>query len=296
MAEGLGDVQAQLRALWAIWTHHFNNGDNLAAQRVAERFSTVARGTGDPADLLIGDRLTGNTLHYAGRQPEARACFERVIELYAPPDDQRHARWFVYDQRLLARARLARVLWLQGFPDRARDTGQQSLDEAEAAGHKLSVCFVLGNAVCPVALMTGDLALAATSLARLNGLVAAERDTFWKSWAACLEGTLLIRRGELAAGSARLREGLELFSAVGSMRRTPDFLGTLAEAWPASGRSMRRSARWRRPWSSPPATAGSGATRSFSASKASCCRGQPRRPLPETASSRRSSWPDGRVP
>ena len=297
VAEGLGDVQAQLRALWAIWTHHFNNGDNLAAQRVAERFSTVARGTGDPADLLIGDRLTGNTLHYAGRQPEARACFERVIELYAPPDDQRHARWFVYDQRLLARARLARVLWLQGFPDRARDTGQQSLDEAEAAGHKLSVCFVLGNAVCPVALMTGDLALAATSLARLNGLVAAERDTFWKSWAACLDGNAAdqARRARDRLGPAPRRARVRSArSAPCGARRTSS--APWRKAWPASGRSMRRSARWRRPWSSPPATAGSGATRSFSASKASCCRGQPRRPLPETASSRRSSWPDGRVP
>ena len=68
---GPGRRAGPARALWAIWTHHFNNGDNLAAQRVAERFSTVARGTGDPADLLIGDRLTGNTLHYAGRQPDA---------------------------------------------------------------------------------------------------------------------------------------------------------------------------------------------------------------------------------
>ena len=92
--------------------------------------------------------------------------------------------------------------------------------------------------------MTGDLALAATSLARLNGLVAAERDTFWKSWAACLEGTLLIRRGEPATGSARLRDGLESFSSVGSMRRTPDFLGTLAEGLgrPRAGRCGDRHA------------------------------------------------------
>jgi hypothetical protein len=60
---------------------------------------------------------------------------------------------------------LARVLWLQGFVDQAKHQAQASLEEAQATDYGLTLCWVLHYAVCPVALMTGDLAAAERAVA-----------------------------------------------------------------------------------------------------------------------------------
>jgi len=229
-AERLDDVVSQLRALWAMWSYRFNIGENRAAQPLAERFSHLARHAGDRADVLVGDRLVGTTMHYSGGQPQARYHLQRVLDLYIAPSDQRHTMWFHHDQRVMARTALARVLSLQGSLDQAIHNAQTSLVDAQAMDHILSVCYALGEAVCPIALMTGDLAAAERSVAMLNDMVTKHGVTVYKSLGPHLEGELLIRRGEFAAGSTVLRAALgRLPTAGGVKRRNSWFLGVLAE-------------------------------------------------------------------
>jgi predicted ATPase/DNA-binding winged helix-turn-helix (wHTH) protein len=226
-AESLDDVAAQLRALWAMWSYRFNIGDNGAALPLAERFSRVAHRAGDAADVLVGDRLMGSTMHHSGNQQLAQRHLQRVVDRYVAPSDQRHTIWFVHDQRLMARLVLARVLALQGSMGKAIQNAQASLQAAQTADHKLSVCYALGEAVCPIALLTGDLATAARSVAMLNDLVA-EHSVTVVSVGPCLEGELLIKRGEFAAGSSVLRTALDRYPTTGFKRRYSWFLGVLA--------------------------------------------------------------------
>jgi len=226
-AESLDDVASQLRALWAMWSYQFNIGDNRAAQALAGRFSRVAHHAGDAADVLVGDRLIGNTMHHSGNQQLAQRHLQRVVDRYVAPSDQRHRIWFLHDQRLMARTALARVLALQGSMGKAIQNAQASLQAAQATDHKLSVCYALGEAVCPIALLIGDLATAARSVSMLNGLVAEHSVTVF-SVGPCLEGELLIKRGEFAAGSRMLRTALDRYPTTGFKRRDSWFLGILA--------------------------------------------------------------------
>jgi predicted ATPase/DNA-binding winged helix-turn-helix (wHTH) protein len=235
-AESLDDVGSQLQALWAVWMQRINNGENRAAQDAAERFLRIAQHHGRLADVLVGDRFMGNTMHYGGNQPQARRDFERMLDRYVTPDDQRHSVWFFYDQRVLARAILARVLWLQGFLDQAKELAQASLREAEATDHRLSVCHNLGMAVCPIALMTGDLATARWSVAMLMDLVKGDSLTFWTSWGSCLQAHLLIKQGDAGAGVAMLRSALDIRGRTAWKIRLPEFLGILAEGLARIGR------------------------------------------------------------
>jgi predicted ATPase/DNA-binding winged helix-turn-helix (wHTH) protein len=229
-AERLDDVVSQLRALWAMWSYRFNIGDNRAAQPLAQRFSHLARDAGDRADVLVGDRLIGTTMHYSGSQSQARYHLQRVLDLYVAPSDQRHTMWFHHDQRVMARTALARVLSLQGSLDQAIQNAQTSLEDTQARDHILSMCYALGDAVCPIALMTGDLAAAERSVAMLNDIVTKHGVTVYKSLGPHLGGELLIRRGEFAAGSIVLRAALGRLSTTGGVkRRNSWFLGVLAE-------------------------------------------------------------------
>jgi predicted ATPase/DNA-binding winged helix-turn-helix (wHTH) protein len=229
LAERLDDVDAQLRSLFAQWSIHFTTGECRAAQSTAEQFSLVARRTGDPAFVLVADRFMGNTLQYGGKQREAQNCFERMLELYVTPKNQRHMTLFQYDQRVLARAMLARALWLQGFVDKANDQARASLEEAQATNHGLTLCWVLHYAVCPVALMTGDLVAADRAVAMLIDLATSLDAAFWKIVGRCLEGKLLIERREFGRGSVLLRSALASCDQTEWRICYPEFMGVLAE-------------------------------------------------------------------
>ncbi len=88
VAESLDDSDAQLRTLWCLCALYWDIGDCRAARSTAERFSRVAHRTGDPAAVLVGDRLI--RIHARedltkANQDEARRCFERVLELPMSP-------------------------------------------------------------------------------------------------------------------------------------------------------------------------------------------------------------------
>jgi predicted ATPase len=215
-AEGLGDAGATLEILFPLYNAYLHSGECREAQSTAERFECLAL-------------RTGNTLHYGGKQREAQRCFERVLELYVAAKNQRHTIWTRYDQRLMARAMLAPVLWLRGLVDQGVTQAQASLEEAHATDHKLTLCWVLHHAAYPVALMTGDLVAAGQAVAMLMDFATSLRAPFWKTLAHCLEGKLLIRRGEFGMGSAQLRTALETCERTGWTISYPEFLCALAE-------------------------------------------------------------------
>ena len=235
-AESMGDVGAMLDILFALYGVYHHSGACREAQSIAERFERLALRAGDPALAPIAYRLRANTLHYGGKQREALPFFERMLDAYVAPTYQRHTFWSGYDLRLEGRAALARVLWLRGFVDQGITQAQASLQEAQAAGHKPTICWVLHYGAYPFALMTGDFDAAAQAVAMLQDLATSLSAPFWKIVAQCWQGKLLIRRGEFRAGSALLRIALDTCERTGWTICYPEFVGALAEGLAGLGR------------------------------------------------------------
>jgi predicted ATPase/DNA-binding winged helix-turn-helix (wHTH) protein len=236
IAESLNDVDAQLQVIWAMWIYRFNNSEIRAARGLAKQFLRIARRADDPVDIAGGDRLLGSTLHYEGKQPEARGCLDRAVDTDIS-SGHRHLIWFHYDHGVMVRARLARVLLMKGLVDQAETAGQAALGAAQRAGHKLSICFALGEAVCPLALMVGDLTAAAQALTMLVDVAARHNLSFWTRLGSCLEGSLLIRGGDIMAGIPLLREGLDALIRTGQRLYISGFIADLALALAESGRA-----------------------------------------------------------
>jgi len=74
----LGDTDGQLRAFRGLWAYHVNLGEYPTSLTLSKRFCGVAADRGDPADLLVGDRMIGTSLHYLGSQADARRHIERM--------------------------------------------------------------------------------------------------------------------------------------------------------------------------------------------------------------------------
>ncbi len=229
LAGSLDDAEYQLRALWGLWMCALSSGEYRTALALAQEFCSLAANQPDPVDLLIGDRMTGTPLHYLGDQTNARRQIERMLARYVTPVRRPHIIRFQFDQRLIARCTLARILWLQGFPDQAMRTVQSSVEEACLTDHALSLCNTLAQAACPIALFIGDLAAAERFVAMLLDHSARHALAIRHAEGHCSRGALFIQRGDVVIGSRYLCCALDELRKLGFVQRCPAFLGALAE-------------------------------------------------------------------
>jgi tetratricopeptide (TPR) repeat protein len=226
IAKSLGDTEYQLRALRGLGAHRANSGEYRAALALAHEFGDLAASGGNPDDLAVADRMAGVILYYLGDLTNARRRLER--HLAHPVARVRHAQTvrFQIDHGVSVRALLSRILWCQGFPDQAADTARLAIDDAGAQGHALSLCHALAQGACPVALYNGDLPAAENFAAILQAKELGLSD--WVARGHCFQGTVLIVRGNFAAGLPLLRDALDELRQGGAAPGFPAFLAVLA--------------------------------------------------------------------
>jgi predicted ATPase/DNA-binding winged helix-turn-helix (wHTH) protein len=228
LAEGLGDVDHQLRSLWGLWLVEDRN-----ALRVAQQFSALAV---TPADRLIGERMIGCSYHFRGNQRSAKHHIERALAYDTGHDSGLSIIRFQMDQRLVAQAYLARILWLQGFPERALRTAQNAVEHLQAIDHANSLCTALAYAACPIALWVGNLDLAEHYIGHLHDVSTTHVLTLWRESGRAYQGLLFVKRGDLQGGIPLLRAAFDaLYVPTFSGYRVLIFLGELAEALGLAG-------------------------------------------------------------
>jgi predicted ATPase len=157
--EALG--QAQYRALYGLIVYFATNGDYADAVTTSRQLGTLASTAGDPRTIATHRRLAAVASTFAGDHVATRDHAQYVLNHPSSRSGKTRLCGMFFDQRISAHTMLARALWQQGFPDQARDCAAEGLALADAAGHALSLCFVLAHAVAPIALWRGELTTAA---------------------------------------------------------------------------------------------------------------------------------------
>jgi predicted ATPase len=208
---------------------HFSGAHFREALNTAEKFKGVAGHAADHRDSLIGDRLAGLTLHFLGEQAEARRHLENMIFRLGDSFATTHIIRFGYDQRSTANNTLAEILWLQGLPDQAMRIVRENVDYIKSIQHELSLCNAL-NGACPVAILTGDLALAQQWVAMLLDHSLKHSLPLWHATGRCFDGLLRIKQGSIIGGINMLRGGLDELTGTRFAVRRLVFLGELAAA------------------------------------------------------------------
>ena len=236
IAERLGDAGYQLRSLWGLWLFHSTRGQHRVALALAQRFSSIATQGHDPNDRLGGEGMHGVSQHFLGDQPRARYHIEGMLAGYVVSNQRQHIIRFQTDQRVVGRAFLARILWLQGFADQAMHAVRAGVEAALATDHAVSLCYALARAACPIALMVGDLAAAENYVEMLLDHSVKHALALWHAFGRSYQGVLVIRRGDTVSGWRLLSDGFdELGEARYAARRLMSFL--MAEALARAGQT-----------------------------------------------------------
>jgi predicted ATPase/DNA-binding winged helix-turn-helix (wHTH) protein len=208
LAESLDDVEYELRALRGLWAFHRTARRPRVALALAERINSLAIGRSDPNDRLIGQRLIGVSLHFLGDQQSARDRLEATIADFVMPSDRSGRIRFQLDGQVQAYLCLARILWLQGFPDQAMRTAERSIKEARAINHANSLCSALARAACPIAMLVGDLTAAEEYTTMLINHARRHALALWRAYGCTYQGLLASEREDAVGGLQLLRTGL----------------------------------------------------------------------------------------
>jgi predicted ATPase/DNA-binding winged helix-turn-helix (wHTH) protein len=235
LAERQDDLAVHLWLLWALWALQLNIGDCREAQATAELYCCLAARTGDPGSILPGFRLLGTAQQLGGHQGQAAQSLARALEHPLSVEDPLHPVW-PRQHRAMTLATMVRTLWLQGFVDQARDKARESYEEASAGSVPFLRFEVLRLAVCPIALLRGDMAAADHAVTQMAGIAASTNAISWVLMSECFEATLLIRRGRFESGTTLLRTALNTCETSGRKPSYPEYLGILAEGLAGLGR------------------------------------------------------------
>jgi predicted ATPase/DNA-binding winged helix-turn-helix (wHTH) protein len=196
IAETTGDRSAQLKSLWGIWAALRSQGAYRSAIDIANQYEQVAIDFGDPKFVSLANRILSVNHHYLGNQELALRLVANVQSqaVKSGPQKVRSANNdFQLDRNVAITSLVARIRWLQGFPDQAATGAREAIEAALRTRHVLSLGYALCMAGCPVALWNGDLAEAR----RCTGLLRdhAARNGLYSSWGECYEHVIRLREG-----------------------------------------------------------------------------------------------------
>ncbi|MBB5537203.1 ATP-binding protein [Rhizobium giardinii] len=236
IAEEIGDVDHQLRAIWALWVDAINRAEPRLGFEYADRFSILAASSSDRTDAIVGKRMRGATLHWLGRQAETRDQLRQMLQEYEALPERHHSIRFQFDQRVTGRIILARALWLLGEEDNALREVEEAVQYAINIRHDLSLCNVLAEAACPLSLLSGDEALATRYIGMLKDHTKALSLDVWNCYADCFKAELHLRAGRTDACLQQLMPSMAILRKSGFLLFMTFFQSIAAQALAAQGR------------------------------------------------------------
>ncbi|MDE1179245.1 winged helix-turn-helix domain-containing protein [Paraburkholderia sp.] len=188
LAAGHGEYES--RALWGLWNWHQYAGEPVVALAYARRFREQAIASGNATHTVIASRIEGIALHYTGDQRAARERLESMIDAYAQPLHRWNAIGFRIEHGIVAQATLARVVWAQGRHEEALALAVQCFDAAVRYDHEMVTCYVLVEALVPIALFNGDDLLARQGIDLLSQVSSRFNFAIWVASGSCYRACL----------------------------------------------------------------------------------------------------------
>jgi predicted ATPase/DNA-binding winged helix-turn-helix (wHTH) protein len=200
IAERVGDVDFQLRAVLLLWNGCFSNGEIRKSEQLAQQFQRIANVSRDRSDILLGHRLYATTQYVLGNLTQAQTHIEKMIAGYAIlPHDSNFAR-FGIAQLASAHALQLMLLLFRGFPEQAMRKAEECVGEVLELNNALTICNIISSAPILAAMLIGDWRSADRYISIMLDYAVRAELSDWQRMAQYYEAILRIRTGQVGAG------------------------------------------------------------------------------------------------
>ena len=233
--------------LYSFWVASFVAFNGDVARELAAQFLALAEKQRATVPLMIGHRLMGNSFMCTGDIAEARAHFDRAIELYDPVEHRPLATRFNHDVRVATLSWRPLALWLLGCPDAARRDAEHALSYAREIGHAPTLMVAL-TYTSLVHIWCGNYAAANAQLNEVVALADEKGAVFWKVAGTIDQGCVLALTGNAPNAVHVITSGIATWRSTGSTAWIPLFLlyltkahaelGQFYEAWRCIGEAL----------------------------------------------------------
>jgi tetratricopeptide (TPR) repeat protein len=212
IAEERGDALDQVRLLGPLNMFHLRTGNFTTALQYAKRCSATIATVEDSVAIALAHSILGISLHLRGDLADARAELEAALD--RGPRSQRTTTVYLgFEGKVLAKAILARNLWLQGHPDQAMERAREAVAEAAAMDHSLTLAIALIWAIT-VFLWTGELHSAEANIDTLISLAESHSFSPYLLVARGFKSEVAIRQGDATGGVESLQSSLRQLHAA----------------------------------------------------------------------------------
>ena len=232
-AEDLGDPPEDplllFSVLYASVIAHQIAFDGMAFRKSAMQFLGLAESRKATVAIMVGHRLTANSLLLTGSAVKGRAHFDQAIARYNPLEHRGFVTRFGQDSRVSGLAYRSIALWMLGYPKAALTDADDAISDAREIGQAATLMFAL-QVTFVTLFLCGKYTAANRQLEELVAL-ATEKDTlYWKAEGMLDKGCLLAATGKPSEAIDVITSWIAPFRSTGATWFIPTYLIFLAAA------------------------------------------------------------------
>ena len=233
-AEVLGEAPEDrlllFSVLYGFWAASFVMFKGDASCDLAAQFLTLAEKQRASVPLMIGHRLMGTSLVYAGDVAGGRTHLDHAIKLYDPAEHRALTTRFGPELRVTILSQRSIALWLLGYPEAALADFEQTLSYARESGQAATLIYGLS-----VALLTPihcrQYAAARLLVDEVVALADEKGTLFWKAFGMMNQGCILALTGKASDAVQTLTSATTAYQSTGATLFMPWYLSDLAMSY-----------------------------------------------------------------
>jgi hypothetical protein len=185
---------ALFSVLYGFWTVSFQHFNREAACNLAAHFLELAEKQPASGPVMVGHRLLGTSVSFAGDFLRGRAHYDQAFALYDPVEHRPLATRFGQDLGVAILTWRSWTVWCLGYPNSARIDLERGITHAREIGQAATLMYALAVAG-GTNLLIGDYAAEIVFLDELAGLAEQKGAMLWRVLEKCARGWLLTMTG-----------------------------------------------------------------------------------------------------
>ena len=208
-----GEIPQLFPVLRALASFYVYRGDFEKGVKIAEQILNLSKRIDDMIIKVEGHLIMGYNLAFIGDLTSGLEHLEEAIAGYDPNHQRSKSFRFGTNPGITGLTTSGLLLWMKGFPDKALQRTDKSIELAERLNHPFSAAYALFHSGL-LHLWRGEMDLVHNRAQAVLKIAGKHEFLIWEAVATCLEGVALAGMGDAENGLIKISMGMDLYEEL----------------------------------------------------------------------------------